>query len=34
MVRIILDEFPESVVGDPLFIVRRNGENLATLNLE
>jgi hypothetical protein len=34
LLRIILEEFPESVVGEPLVLVKRGGENLATLNLE
>lgn len=34
MLRIILEEFPESVVAEPLLLVRRGGDNLATVNLE
>jgi hypothetical protein len=34
MIRILLDEFPESLIGDPLIIVRRKEENLATINMD
>lgn len=34
MFRIILDEYPESQIGDPFIVIKRNGDNLATLNLD
>lgn len=34
MIKIIQDEFPESIVADTLIIVRRNSNNLATVNLD
>jgi hypothetical protein len=34
MVRIVLEEFPESIAAEPLLLVRRGGENLATVNLD
>jgi hypothetical protein len=34
MTKVIVEEFPESIVADTLIIVRRNSNNLATVNLD